>query len=343
MNSMHSKNDTQQRAGDLVIGVDGGGTKTQAAVAARDGRILGQGWGGPSNYHDVGEDAARANLAQAVEAARRAAGVDGAPFGAAFLGVGSIVVEEDRATLRRMAGAISLADQVGVDHDCRIALAGGLSGRPGMVLITGTGSSCYGRTPDGRSWLAGGWGPVISDEGSGYWLGVQALRAAATAEDGRDPTARRLRDAVRERLELDEMRAMMHRMYVVGMSRAEIASLAGLVLEAARAGDPAALRILSAGADLLGEVVEAAARALGLADGPCELAITGGLTNAGDLYLDPLGRAIRARLPECRITAPERPPVEGACLLALALLAEPQQARINAGGDGAEPGTSPSP
>jgi N-acetylglucosamine kinase-like BadF-type ATPase len=301
-----------------ALGIDGGGTKTRAAIIDEGGRLRGTGVGGPSNYDDVGVDTAQAGVAQAVDAARRAAGLKSSPFDAAFLGMAGVVSPDDRAIIRRIAQNLELApvEQIGVDHDIRIALAGGLSGRPGIALIAGTGSSCYGRTAAGEGWRAGGWGQLISDEGSSYWLGVQAMKAAVRAYDGRIERTLLL-TRVQERLRLADMNDIMHRIYHAGLSRAEIAALAPLVIDAARDGDQVAEGLIEQGAQALAECVLAVARRLGFTDGPCELALVGGLFRAGDIFTQPLKGAIWQRLPHCRIIPAEAPPVLGACVLAL--------------------------
>lgn len=110
-----------------VLGVDGGGTKTKAVIADEEGHVHGLGIGGPSNYDDVGMEKAKVGIAEA-------------------LWMAGVVSEKDRAVIHAIARELSLAadGNIDIDHDCRIALAGGLSGRPGIVLIAGTGSSCYG-------------------------------------------------------------------------------------------------------------------------------------------------------------------------------------------------------
>ena len=304
-----------------VLGIDGGGTKTQAAILNDRGEICGVGTGGISNYDDVGVVAARANIGQTVDVARSAAGLPNAPFDAAFLGLGGVASATDREIVRGIARDLQLAPEtrVGVDHDIRIALAGGLSGRPGIVQIAGTGSSCYGRNIAGDNWRSGGWGPLIADEGSGYWLGVQAMRAATRAFDGRSqPTV--LLAAALERLELSCMDDIMRHIYVQGMSRAEIAALGPLVIEAARAGDPVALEIIRCGAQDMADCILAVARRLCFDSGVCELALTGGVFRAGDVVVQPLREAVWKKLPRCRITLAELPPVLGACLLALELV-----------------------
>jgi N-acetylglucosamine kinase-like BadF-type ATPase len=304
-----------------VLGVDGGGTKTHAAIMDEAGKVCELGQSGPSNYNDVGVDQTRANIAAAVSAARRQSGLDGRPFAAAFLGMASVVSPTDRAIIHGIATDLALAapSNIGVDHDCRVALADGLSGRPGIVLIAGTGSSCYGRNAMGDDWRASGWGYIISDEGSGNWLGVRAMESAVRAYDGRGaPTV--LEEAVMRALGIDDMNDILHRLYVVGLSRAEMAALAPLVIDAARTGDDVALGIIKRGADELADCVLAVARRLGMAEDSLEVALVGGLFQAGAIVRTPLNEALDRRLPQYRALPAEQPPVVGACLLALQMV-----------------------
>jgi glucosamine kinase len=300
-----------------VLGIDGGGTKTQALIADEEGHVQGWGKGGPSNYDDVGTEKAKAGIAEAVRMAHQQADLPEMPFASVFLGMAGVVSEKDRAVIRTIARQLNLADDqhIDIDHDCRIALAGGLSGRPGIVLIAGTGSSCYGQNAAGESWIAGGWGHLISDEGSSYWLGIQAMRCAVASSDGRLHSI--LKELVQDHFQLKEMRELMHRIYVIGMSRSEVASLAPLVIHAAQLGDEVALDLLRHGASDLAQMVGTVADKLHYSGGRCELALVGGLFNAGDVVLSPLHVAIQNRLPDCQILFAEMPPASGAALLAL--------------------------
>jgi N-acetylglucosamine kinase-like BadF-type ATPase len=301
-----------------VLGIDGGGTSTCAVIVDAEGRLQGVGWSGSANYDDVGVEGTQRHLGGAVQAARAEAGLPATPFDAAFLGLAGVVSETDRSVIRSIAQALDLAepDRVGIDHDCRVALAGGLSGRPGIVQIAGTGSSCYGRTADGRAWRAGGWGHLISDEGSSYWLGREAMRRAVQAYDGRAPHTTLL-DAVMTHLALEDVNDLMHRLYVEGMARAEVAALAPLVVQAATAGDAAAQALLDDGAAHLADCIEAVARRLGFDDRTCPVVLVGGLFRAGAAIRDPLRRHVEARLPHADLHDPELPPALGAALLAL--------------------------
>jgi len=304
------------------LGVDGGGTKTQAAIVDEEGKMLGTGWGGPSNYDDVGIEVARSSIKSAVEAARAEACLPPGPFATAFLGMAGVVCEADRQTIHEIALDLSLAsaEHIAVDHDCRIALAGGLSGRPGIVVIAGTGSSCYGRNSAGESWRAGGWGHLVSDEGSSYWLGVKAVQAAARAYDGRGKRTALL-GIVKDRLGLEQMDNLLHRLYVQGMSRSEFASLAPLVVEAARSGDAQAQLLIEKGMRALAECVQAVATHLGMDRSLCEVTAVGGLLKAGGIITEALQQAIEDRLPLCKFSDAEMLPVQGACLLAMQIAA----------------------
>jgi N-acetylglucosamine kinase-like BadF-type ATPase len=301
-----------------VLGIDGGGTKTHAVIMDSAGRLRGSGYGGASNYDHAGIAGARHAIATAVAQARLAAGIDDAPPAAAFLGMAGVVSDDDRATIRAIATDLALApaERTGIDHDCRIALAGGLSGRPGIVQIAGTGSACFGMNAAGEAWRAGGWGHLLADEGSSYWLGLAALQALVRAHDGRAAPGE-LTTQVRAHLGLADMNDIMRRVYVGDMGPGAIAALAPLVVAAAQRGEPLAVHLLERAADELVDCIAAVARRLGLDRGPCELALVGGLFAAGTALTAPLARRLAGVLPECRMLAAELPPAVGACLLAL--------------------------
>lgn len=305
----------------LFLGVDGGGTRTRAVIVNAAGDILGLGVAGPGNFDDLGEAVAQSNLDAAVRAAELEAGgqENSRPFTAAFLGLAGTVSDADRGVVSAMAANLKLAPAIrtGVDHDIRIALAGGLAGRPGIALVIGTGSSCYGRDSRGRFARAGGWGHLIGDEGSGYWLGVSAIRAVARAADGRDPPTA-LSAPILAALGIEKPDDLLHRLYVTGLSRPQLAALAPIVLQAAASGDPASLAFLETGGRRLAECVAAVAARLEFPSG-VEVTPVGGLASAGARVLGPLESALAQRLPKARLRAPALPPVLGAALLAAEL------------------------
>jgi N-acetylglucosamine kinase-like BadF-type ATPase len=315
----------------IVIGVDGGGTHLRVALATRLGEVLGVGKAGTGNYHDVGADQVETNLELALSRAWTASQLPPRQADAIFLGLGSITTDEDRATIRSIVRNISLMpdDCIGVDHDLHIALMGGLAGAAGIVLIAGTGSSCYGRSDDGRSWLAGGWGHVLDDVGSSYWMGLQAMIAAIREYDGRGEETC-LRARIADTLGLTTMREIMRQVDLEGMTRSEVAALARLTTQAAFEGDKVACRIVYQGAAELATLVATVSAKLDLANtvNQIPVTVTGGLTNAGAVFMDPLQKAIKARVPQAEIVDSKLPPVLGAVMLAIESLGESVSSRV---------------
>lgn len=300
----------------LFAGIDGGGSKTRVAVADEQGRVLGRGETGLANLHHAPEAEVRANLARALALALEPAGGKPADVVSVFLGMAGVTCEATAARFRGMTADIGLgAARFGIDHDIRIALAGGLMGRPGMALIVGTGSACYGRNAVEATWQTGGWGYLVSDEGSGYDLGRRAMMASVRMSDGRMATGL-LRDVVFEFLEVRGVREILVRLYERGIERNEIASLAPRIVALAEAGDAVARGILESGAMELGAMVAANHRALATSETP-EVVITGGLGSAPTLYRELIRGAIRGVLPGARLPEPALEPVLGAVLLAL--------------------------
>lgn len=315
----------------VVIGIDGGGTRLRAAIATVDGELLGQGEAGTGNYHDVGADVVRENIGRAISQAWTAARQAPRRASAAFLGLGSVVTPEDRAVIRNAVCQLGVVseEQIGVDHDLRVALAGGLAGSPGIVLIAGTGSSCYGRNDQGGNWQAGGWGPILDDPGSSYWLGRKAMIAAIRDFDGRGGNTA-LHSSVVKALGIESVREILRRVELEGMARREIAALAPLVTAAAADGDEVARSLIEQGADQLALMVATVANRLSFAATPGKIpvVITGGLTKAGSVFIAPLQHAIQRRAPETCVVEAQMPPVLGGILLALELLQTSVSAQV---------------
>jgi N-acetylglucosamine kinase-like BadF-type ATPase len=241
----------------------------------------------------------------------------GARIDAAFFGMAGVVSEADHRVIRTLAGALPSLDQcaIGVDHDIRIALAGSLPEDVGIVLIVGTGSSCYGRCADGRHHQTG-WGYLLDDRGSSFALGLDAMRAAVREYDGRgEPTA--LTPRVMEHLGISSMPEILHALYHRRRSIPEIAAFAPTVLKLAEAGDPVAFRVQSNGAAELAQMVVAIARRLEVLHHSVPLAMAGGLVEASPFYRNEIARAVRERLANVAFVDAALPPVLGAVRLAL--------------------------
>lgn len=301
-----------------VMGIDGGATNTRAIVVDETGQICGVGRGGPSNYHSVGVETMQASLERAIAEAWRASGLEPRPADALFLGLAGIGDEQDRVVVRRFVEAQRFADpaRVGIDHDIHITLAGGLAGEPGIAVIAGTGSACYGVNARGESGRAGGWGYLLDDGGSGYQLALAGLRAVIRAEDGRGP-ATALTALLMQALQVNDHRAIIARLHHGAMPRNEIAAWGRLVCETAAAGDLVAQTILETGAAELALAVGAVARKLGMTDTRCPVTYAGGLLENNRHYRSVFHRALTEAIPLADLVTPRLSPMRGAALLAL--------------------------
>ncbi|HUT93125.1 MAG TPA: BadF/BadG/BcrA/BcrD ATPase family protein [Thermoguttaceae bacterium] len=304
---------------ELVLGIDGGATKTVAWLALRSGEgepsIVGRGTAGPANPQAIGFDEALQNLDQAIAAAFEDAGVNPGTLAAAVLALAGWDREQNRQVLRRWADQRRLASRLRMVHDALPVLVAGSPEGWGVALISGTGSFAFGQTPDGRSTRAGGWGYLFGDEGSGYAIALAGLRAAAKSADGRAP-ATQLVDALLRRLDLRESPELIPAVYRFAEDRARIASLADVVTQAADQGDAQARAILDEATGELADMVAAVARRLGFSGGTFPLALTGGvllgserLRRALEAHLNSLGRGPAS-------VACVREPVAGAVRLA---------------------------
>ncbi len=299
----------------VALGIDGGGTHTRCLVLDENGTVIGVGAGGASKPDAVDSETGRANLHTAVLEACQSVG-GAAALDSIFAGMGGVVSAGDVQVVRSLLEGLGFRREIpiSIDHDIRIALAGGLAGKPGIALIVGTGTSCYGRNAAGISWRAGGWGYIIDDFGGGFYLGQHGLMAAVRAVDRRGPDTA-LVSALLEALGLDDMNAIMHRIYHPRLDYAAIAGLAPVVLRLAEK-DPSARLIVERGCEELGHMVMVTARQLDL-EGDVPVVASGGLVDSSPFYRTVLEKALKRALRETHLLQPIVSPVVGAALLAL--------------------------
>lgn len=303
----------------LVVGIDAGGTKTAVWIASceagEDDRPLGRGEAGPANPQAVGFAVALQNLDQALERAFADASRAPATVEAACVGLAGVDRDADRQRLVDWAAARRLARRVRIVHDALPVLAAGSQLGWGIALIAGTGSFAWGCRPDGRSARAGGWGYLLGDEGSGYWVAVEGLRRATRCADGRG-TATRLLDLLLSELEIGDPAELVSVLYRPEMDRARIAGLAELVFRAAASGDDCARLIVSRAAGELALLVHCLASKLDFAEHPFPLAVAGGLWLHDALLRDDFLGALREQKLQARPFTIVNNPVAGAIRVA---------------------------
>ncbi|MGC9396793.1 MAG: N-acetylglucosamine kinase [Anaerolineae bacterium] len=300
---------------EILIGIDGGGSKTMALIAGRDGSILGRGLSGPSNYLVIGAEAAYAALDAAVEAAAGGRAVRPA---ALCLGLAGAARPDNQAVIQAWADARYPGVPVVITHDARLALAAGTPEGWGVAVLCGTGSMVYGEDPQGQVARADGWGYLLGDDGSAYAIGRAALRAVARAADGRGPQTA-LTEAILTHWSLRQPQDLIAHVYALGTQRADIAALAVLVRGVALRGDAVAGAILQDAGRELAVAVEAVARRLALTGAiPC--ALTGSVILKGQSVRAAFVAATVERGLTLSPLTPVHEPAQGAVRLAKALL-----------------------
>jgi N-acetylglucosamine kinase-like BadF-type ATPase len=302
----------------LVLGADGGGTKTMGLLAESTGALLASGRGDGSNQNVIGIENAARNLAGLIETLARTAGRPVAEIGSVVLGLAGAGAERDREVLigaiQARLHAMGLPTlPISIQTDGRIALEGAFNGGPGVVAVAGTGSVVMGKTPDGETLSIGGWGRVIGDEGSGYFIGLEALRAVSREIDGRGE-AGSLRASIPSRFGLETREGIIAAIY---REKFDIPSIAPVVLEAAEAGDQVALEILARAAREFSLQVITAVERLGL-QGGTGVVMIGGLIDHDTIYARMLAAEIKKASPAVDFRAPMNGPAHGALLLAMA-------------------------
>jgi glucosamine kinase len=297
-----------------VIGVDGGGTVTRAVVLDDRGDELGRGEAGPALTDRNGGPIAIDALAAAAERAVENAGVP-LPVAALCAGLAGVGQEEDRAAVEAALAARGIASTSRVVTDAEVGFYDAFADGPGILLISGTGSIAWGRAEDGREARAGGWGSLVGDEGSGYDIGLRGLRAALRAADGRGGETELLARLTAQlgTAEPEDLVA-----WAASAAKSEIAGLAPLVCDLARAGDGVAATIIDAALALLAGHVAALLARLGPWNVPPGLALAGGLLSPGGPLRDALVAAT-ADYP-CVPTAGAVDAARGAALMAFLVL-----------------------
>jgi len=299
-----------------VLGIDGGGTKTIALAADLRGNVLGKGTSGAANYQTVGLDTAIAALKEASEGAIAAAGIKTQQIAAACFGLAGVGRETDRALLLPAIEELQLADKIILKHDAAIALAGATACQPGIVVIAGTGSMVFGMNESGETARAGGWGNILADEGSAYYIGRRALTAACRAYDGRGQETA-LMDELIEHLALGHFTDIVKRIYDKETSPQKIASLAPLVSRLAKAGDDVSIEILKDAGEELALAASAVIKSLGMEDDEFQVATSGSVFKAGELLLIPFAESVKSTARRAKVIPPKFEPAMGAALLAL--------------------------
>ncbi len=309
-----------QAHGRYLLGIDGGATKTLAAVLDLEGSELHIAHGGPSNEDAIGAQAAVQTLLATADEALQHARITREQLAAAVVAVAGT----DTAAIAHEVASARGGGWV-VVNDVVAAWAAATGAAPGIAVISGTGSNVFGLGPTGSAWRAGGWGHLLGDEGSGYWLGSQSISAALRDRDRSGP-ATALREAAVAFYGVASIEELAALVYSKPLHKGEIAAFASQTARLAQDGDAVAVELYARGAAELGAQVAAVVRQTGLgtaggeADGarthPFPIGLIGSAFRAGDVFLRPLSEAVLPLAPGARISVVKMAPVGGSLLLA---------------------------
>ncbi|MGG1442515.1 BadF/BadG/BcrA/BcrD ATPase family protein [Brevibacillus laterosporus] len=309
-----------------LLAVDGGGTKSLAMLLTYNQQVLGTGRAGSCNYHGKGVEPATYELKMAIRRAMNEAmppqlqdhsqtnaslHVDCAVFGLAGLDT-----SYDRAIILKLVNQVLFdlniqIKQLVVENDCVAALIGATGGKPGILAIAGTGSIVCGIGTDGKRGRVGGWGHLVGDEGSGYWIGNQALTAIFRASDGRSDTTL-LTDEVLAYLQMDDVEQLFHWVYnEKTYSVDRVGELSRLVSKAAQQGDQTAHKILEKAADELFTGIKTVMDQLDLQEQACPIILQGGVLKHEPLVRQRLIQLISEHAPKAIVDDNEQEPIKG--------------------------------
>lgn len=291
-----------------LLGLDGGGTKTDVVLCDGEGHVLSRAKGGAASLTGQSEEQAACHLEETLRRALEPLGGLGAEIDAFFAGISGGGLEVNRQKFRALFERLLPGARVRENRSDSVnALSAGLGQGDGVIAIAGTGSSVFARA-EGEMRQVGGWGYLLGDEGSGFDLGRRALMAALRDLDGRGEKTC-LRAACEEQAGCT-LRELIVRLYSQDSKRV-IASYAPLMLKAAAEGDGAALRELGQAADEMSWAIRTAARQCA-----SRRVVLGGSIWKSEVYR----RVVEERLGEgFELIVPELPPVYGSAVEAAAL------------------------
>ena len=305
----------------IVVGVDGGGTKTRAMVADERGTSIST-VEGPGSAVRPGEAERSADIiAAAVRDALASAAMTHVVPKVVCVGVAGVGRDSERQALWQALASRELAEEIVVHADATVAIDDAFGDGAGVLLIAGTGSVAFGRGPTGAVARCGGWGPNIGDEGGGAWIGRRALSIVTAASDGREPETA-LTGAVLTAAEVNNPQELIP--WASAATPAMLASLVPTVLSVAETGDLRANALVSLATEELVLHVRTLARQLfGDERAAVPVALTGGLLGKGSILRKRVEHRMKSAVPGAQVRLEPVDAARGAVKGALRFLGVP--------------------
>ncbi len=304
---------------EYIIGMDGGGTKTHTVIANQQGKILFECTGSASNFLVRGTSQVSETLLSLIEECKNKLNIGYEDIKVVLIGTTGAGRRPDAERLESAFNEYTSNKNISlkrfrVESDARIALEGAFSGRPGSILIAGTGSIMFGKDAKGFIHRVGGFGRFLGDEGSGYAIGRKGLVAVSKDFDGRGRHSI-ITELLSEKFNIDSQEKLITEIY---KNNFDMASAAPLVIAAAEKGDGPALTIIDEETDEL--VLHISAMLKKLMQKDMDLAFIGGIITNENIYSKELKRKIMQRLTGVNVKQPDHSPAMGAVLMAADLI-----------------------
>jgi len=296
---------------EIVIGVDGGGSKTRVMVGTAEGEVLADVSGPKSNVVPGQAEKSAGVIASLISQALSEIAQPGAVIPRVlYCGVAGTGRDEERRALHTALDSMDLAEEVIIDSDGMIAMYDAFEDRAGILLVVGTGSIAYGRSPAGEIVRCGGWGPYFGDEGSGSWIGRRALSIVAASSDGHEPPTALL-FPILAATQCDDVEDLIP--WAAAADSRTLASLVPVVFTAAASGDPRANALLTLAAEELVLHVRALARQLFTDErAAVSVALSGGLMDRHSALRKRLEQRLKSAVPGAQLRSEEVLPARGA-------------------------------
>lgn len=299
-----------------IIGIDGGGTKTALKLADTDGNLILTNEGGPCNINSMGKEYVQKMLKDLMEDTLEKAKITKNQIKVLCIGTAGVDRPEDKKIMEDIIRSTGFEGKSVITNDAETALFGGVGGDEGVIVISGTGSICFGRNSSGESKRAGGWGHIIGDEGSGYYIGISAINHIARAYDGIEEKTI-MSDLILEHLKLENATGLINYVYRSGAGKSEIASLAKFVDEAYKQGDNAAEEILLKAAFELFMCAKAVIDYLKIDKKEATLAVNGSVIVKNECVSSEFKRLMKKNYPLVNVTEMKNDAAWGAVLMGM--------------------------
>jgi N-acetylglucosamine kinase len=297
------------------IGLDGGGTKTKCIITDENLNVLYECAGGPSNFLIIGTEEVSNTIydlvSQCIEAVKcKPNEIESVVLGTTGAGRRNDAEKLENDYLKFIQSKEYQITNFRVESDARIALEGAFSGKPGAILIAGTGSIMFGKDKAGNVHRVGGFGRFIGDEGSGFVIGKRGLNAVAKHMDGRGLKTS-LTNLLNEKFNIDSAASLITEIY---KNKFDIASAAPLVTEAAESGDEICENILNDEAEEL--ILHIRSMAELLKESEMKLCLIGSTLTTENFYSKLFHLKIKKYMPNVTIQTADYEPAIGAILMA---------------------------